>query len=102
MGVYDKMDNDQRLRWFRRLATAFRVEVDTPDHRDLQYRKIMDINLPHIRHLIVRLVAFNQNAMPAFTEDLDGLLRLVVRYLTYYTILFGTEELAKLSLSVSE
>src|SRR4051812_20403195 len=43
-----------------------------------------------------------KNRSLTFTEDLDGLLRLVVRYLNFYTILLGTEELAELSISVAE
>ena len=59
--VYDLMDNEQRLRWFQRLAAAFRNEIGNPDYYDLQYRNTMDVYLPHIRHFIARLVAFDQN-----------------------------------------
>ena len=106
MVIYESMDCDQRLHWFQRLTTAFRSEIGTSGYHDidydLQYRNVMDINLSHIRHVIVRLGPFDNIPIPMFTEDFDDLLRLVVRYLTVYYILLGTEELADLFLSVAE
>ena len=102
MVLYDSMDSDHRLHWFQRLTTAFRNEINTSNYYDLQYRNVMNVNLPHIRHLIARLGPFDNIPIPMFTEDFDDFLRLVVRYLTKYYTLLGTEELADLSLSVAE
>ena len=69
--ICDSIDNERRLRWFQRLATAFRGEIGDPDYYNLQDRDIMDVYLPHIRHFIAQLVDFDPNRSLTYTDDLE-------------------------------